>query len=257
MLNPPERVAENIRVAPERMSRVDEVLGERRLQQFAQGVSRILAHIEPSAATLNGVVRDKDIQAEIILQLISAATELETGWNTIRLANIPSAQRQGRVASELIATAVLMAIPLARIRGLPRKVPVARYLQEYPDKTVIDLQKPVPKEKDGVRITEPLLKATEFFASFLAVAETVLKIPKQKVDEIRAYRQQVQHPASHGSAVVPLYHFEAFRGGPVGAVFDKERTKSYCFEADQLTNLTHLFADVLDWTARWVSETED
>ena len=256
-LNPPERVIDNILTASARMSRVDEVLGKQRLQRFAQRISRILTHIEPSADGLCKVVKDKDTQVEIVIQLINAATELETAWNVIRLGNIPASQRQGRVASELVAVAVLMALPTSTLRSLPRKVPLARCLQDHPDKTVVDCYKPVIENRNEFQVAEPLLMATQFFASFLMVAETLLGIPKQTVEAIRDYRKQVQHPASHGTADLFSYHFEAFGGGAAGAVFDKKRVESYILAADELSNITHLLADILDWLTRYMVNSKE
>lgn len=257
ILNPPERVIDNIQTASARMSRVDEVLGEQRLQRFAQGISRILTHIEPSADGLCKAVEDKDTQVEIVIQLINAATELETAWNVIRLGNIPASQRQGRVASELVAVAVLMSLPASTLRSLPRKVPLACCLQDHPDKTVIDCYKPVAKDRNGLQVVEPLLMTTQFFTSFLMVAETLLKIPKQTLEAIRDYRKQVQHPASHGTAELFSYHFEAFRGGAAGAVFDKKRVESYVLAADELSNITRLLADILDWLTHYIANSKE
>jgi hypothetical protein len=246
ILNTPERVIDNIRRTSARMSRVDNALGDQRLQHFAQGISRILMHIEPSADGLCSVLEDSDTQVEIVIQLINAATELETAWNVIRLGNVPASQRQGRVASELVAVAVLMALPTSDLRNLPRKVPIARCLQANPGKTVIDCYKPTIKDGDESQAVKPLLMTTDLFTSFLMVSETLLKIPKQTVESIRNYRKQVQHPASHGTAELFSYHFEAFRSGPAGAVFDEERVESYAFAADELSELAHLFADILE-----------
>lgn len=252
MLNPSERVIENIQTAPTRMKRVDEILGEQRLLYFAQGLARLLAHMESLSGSLCEVVESRDIRTDIVIQIINAATELETGWNAIRLANIPASQRQGRVAFELIAVTVLAALPLPTLRNLPREVPLARCLQDNPDKTVIDCYRPTPKDTGNTPVAEPLLQATQFFSSFLDVAERLLGIPKQLVDEIRSYRKQVQHPASHGTAELSSYHFEAFQGEAAGAVFDKRRSESYIFAADELGKLAHLLADILDHVTRYL-----
>ena len=141
-----------------------------------------------------------------------------------------------------------MALPVSTLKDLPRRVPIARCLQDHPDKTVIDCYKPIIKNRDGeLQVIEPLLRAPEFFTSFLIVAEILLNMPNQTVEMIRNHRKKVQHPASHGSAELFSYHFEAFRGKAAGAVFDKERVESYRFAADEIGNVAHLFADILDF----------
>ncbi len=247
ILNPPERVISNIQTVTNRMSSVDEILGKQRLEYFAHGISRILSHIEPSIENLSKVVENKEIQTEIVILLINAATELETAWNVIRLCNIPASQRQGRIASELIAMIVVMSLPVPTLKSLPRKIPISRCLQDHPDKTVIDCYKSVSQSKsDKLLVTEPLLKATEFFSSFLMVAETELNIPIHIVEMLRNYRKQVQHPASHGSEELTSYHFEGFQGGAAGTIFDKKRKNSYILAADEIGNIAHLLADILD-----------
>lgn len=253
MLNPPERVIQNIQSTPTQMKRVDEILGEQRLLHFAQGLARLLAHVESSSGSLCGAMKDRGTRTDVMMQIINAATELETGWNVIRLANIPASQRQGRVAFELIAVAVLAVLPLPTLKNLPREVHLARCLQDNPDKTVIECYRPTLKDKGNTQVAEPLLDATKFFSSFLDIAERLLGIPKQSVDEIRAYRKQVQHPASHGTAELSSYHFEAFQhGGAAGTVFDKRRSESYILAADKLGNLAHLLADILDHVTHYL-----
>ena len=56
-------------------------------------------------------ISDKTLKAEVIAHLGCSASELETGWNLIRLGNVPVSLRQGRVATEFVAGAVLLSMP--------------------------------------------------------------------------------------------------------------------------------------------------
>jgi hypothetical protein len=256
ILNPAQRVIENIRTAPATMRLVDEVLGDQRLEQFAWGVSRILVHADPSSEDgLCSVIGSKDTQLEVCIQLFNAGTELQTGWNSIRLANIPASQRQGRVACESVAVAAIFSLPTSSLLGsLPKKDPLAKCLRSHPDKTAIDCYKPAPTGDDDPRCMQPVVRATQFFNSFLSVAELELEIRKEVIDSVKLYRKVVQHPASHGSAELGSYHFETIIGGAAGAVFDRKRADSYLQAAHGLTAITHLLADILDRVTNYVAD---
>jgi hypothetical protein len=228
------------------MRRVDDLLGEQRLQQFARGVARILAHAGPSGEGLCAVLVDERACLEVLIQLFNAATELETAWNAVRLCNVPASQPQGRVACESIAVGVLFAVPTQTLRSLPSKVPLARWLQDHPHKTAVDAYDPIPPSADQPQSTPPALKATQFFSSFVKVAEQVLSLPGEIVQSITEYRQRVQHPASHGSAELFTYHFETMPLGAAGAVSDPNRSATYVHAAEDLTEIAHLLADILD-----------
>jgi len=256
LLNPPQRVINNIQTATSRMRKMDKVLGVNRVQKFAQEVSRILYHTEPTGDGLCSVIESHDTKTEIVIQLINTATELETAWNVTRLGNIPASQRQGRVAHELIAVTVLMALPSSSIKGLPPEVPLARCLQKYPNKTVVDCYKNIVKEKGVVRKVDPLLKTTDFFTSFLMTLELLLNVSDEIVEAIRTYRKKVQHPASHGSRELFAYHFEAFDGRAAGAVFSQDRISSYVHAADDVINISCQLADILDLVVNYLRENE-
>ena len=51
-LNPPDRVVANVDGAPQRMLRMDEILGPDRLLRFAEAVSDLLIHTEPRGGGL-------------------------------------------------------------------------------------------------------------------------------------------------------------------------------------------------------------
>jgi len=259
--NTPEKVLSNIRTTHIRMSRADQVLGIRRLTKFCNAVSRILYHIEPSLDGLNSTHGVIGHGADITTLLISAAMELESAWNVLRLANIPSARRQGRVASEFIAIVVLLCIPRNKLVELPkRKAPISYALRQNPSKSVFDLYEPIPVDPTDERKLKPILLATKFFTSFLYVAEYLLKIPSQTIQSFRNYREYVQHPASHGSSDVVWHYFEGFnaRTKLAGAYLSKKRYPGIRFEGDQLIALAELLADILDWTTyEYLKKTED
>jgi hypothetical protein len=248
--NTPERVAENFQITSFTMMKVDEVLGIRRLTRFSKNISRILFHIEPKLDGLASYIDDRSIGAEITKHLISCTTELETAWNNLRLANIPAAQRQGRVASEFVSNVILLCIPKSVLISLPRKIPISKALTDHPELEVKDLFVPRPFDPTDLRKVKPILKATQLFSSFLHVGESVVKIPEETIEGIKNYRTYVQHPASHGSSEVIQFHFDAFntRTKRAGAFVTPKRHASFRFEGDQLVALSALIADILDWT---------
>jgi hypothetical protein len=210
-----------------------------------------LYHIEPKLTGLASILTDTDFGADLTTLLISAATELETAWNVLRLANIPAAQRQGRIATEFIALAVLIFVPREELASLPKKkAPISKALQKYPGKSIIQLAEPIQVDPNDPRKGEPLVRATEVFTSFLFVAEKILGVPSEIVTGIGDYRKYVQHPASHGSREVIWDHFEGFntRTKSAGAYLTRKRYPSIRFEADQIINLAQFIVDILDWT---------
>jgi len=244
--NSSQRVKDNIRTASSRMRRVDNLLGEQRLLQFADGAARILAHGEPSGDGLCAVLADKGVRLEAFIQLFNAAVELETAWNAVRLCNVPASQRQGRVACESIAVAVLFSLPSSTLRDLPLGDPLADWLRAHPDKTAVDAYEPRLVSADEPQRMQPAVNATHFFSSFVKVAELVLQLPPDVLQGIRQYRERVQHPASHASAELFTYHFETLASGAAGAVFDPKRSATYVQAADDLSQIAHLLADILD-----------
>jgi hypothetical protein len=233
------------------MALADNVLGVRRPRRFSRNVSRILYHIEPSQDGIASYAPDIATGAEIATQLISCATELETGWNALRLGNIPASQRQGRVASEFSAIATLLSIPREALAALPRSVPVSKALQDNPRISVANLYEPRRSSSILPEEAEPILRATQFYASFLYVAEHLLGLPNENIEWMRGYRRYVQHPASHSSAEVVQHHFEAFnaRTKRAGAYITRRKYRSLRFQAEELIGLSHLIAELLDWTA--------
>jgi len=250
--NTPDEVRANIASAISRMEKADHVLGVRRLGKFSKAVSRILYHIEPSLEGLNSYRETDDYGAQRTTLIISAATELETAWNLIRLANMPSAQRNGRVASELIAIVVLSCVPRNELEKLPKKqAPISNALRQHPNKSVFDIFEPIPIDPADQRKSKPILLSTDFFKSFLHTAEVILEVPSGTLHSFKDYRIYVQHPASHGSSEVVQHYFEGLnaRTKKAGAYLPKRRYRSLRFEADQLIALVEFLADILDWTA--------
>jgi hypothetical protein len=254
VLNSPERVVSNILAAGRIMHEVDGILNKERFLRFAVGVSRILAHSQPSLNGLCSVVANEDARLEIFVQIFNSATELQTAWNCLRLANVPASQRQGRVAMESISVAIIFCLPVSvLLEGLPTKDHLAKWLRSHPHKTAIDAYKPQPKSEDEPQETGPAVLATQFFKSFLAVAEVELQMPAETVQGMREYRKWVQHPASHGSAELSVYHFETLVSGAAGALCDPERADTYVEAADDLTQIAHLLAEILDWATHYLA----
>jgi hypothetical protein len=254
MLNTPERVIDNISAASGIMRAVDGLVGDERLRGFAVALSRVLAHTQTSGSGLCSVVPNGDARLEIFVQVFNAATELQTAWNCLRLANVPASQRQGRVAMESIGIAIVFCLPLSvLLEELPTKHHLAKWLRSHPDKTAIDAYKPQLKSEDEPQDTGPAVLATQFFSSFLSVAEVELQMPAETVQGMREYRKWVQHPASHGSAELSAYHFQTLLSGAAGALFDPERADTYVNAADDLSQIAHLLADILDWATHYLA----
>lgn len=250
--NTPKKVKSNIGAAALRMNKADQVLGIRRLEKFCHAVSRILYHVEPGLEGINAFQQETGYGADIATLLISSATELETAWNVLRLANTPAARRQGRVASEFVAVVVLLAIPRSELSNLPKKqAPISYALRQNPSMSVFDLYEATPDDAPSSSKSGLFLPTTKFFKSFLYVAEHILLIPPDTLQAMSDYREYVQHPASHGSSDVVWQHFEGFssKRKEAGALLVRRRHPTIRFEGDQLIDLAALLADILDWTS--------
>jgi hypothetical protein len=233
------------------MSKSDEVLGTRRLAKFSKAVSRILYHIEPSQNGLNSRIQDTGHEAKITILLISAATELETAWNVLRLPNIPAVRRQGRVACEFISVVVLSCIPRDVLAALPKKqAPISKALNEFPNLYFFDLYDHLLEDPNASLGFRHILATSKFYESFLYVAEHILDIPAQTIQSIRDYRQYVQHPASHGTFSVTGHHFRGFSPHNLraGSFLSQNQYFDIRSEGNQLIALAELLADILDWT---------
>lgn len=230
---------------------MDELLGEAPNNAFASSLSDLLAHQDPGglASVVSG-----DLGAEITLNLVNAATELETGWNVLRLGNIPAAQRQGRVACEFVGLAVLNSLPRQSLVTLGNGVPVAKLLQRHPTKSVAELCSPeLIRSGSSIEVVEPTIRAADAFTSFLSACEHILSLPESQVKQLRSYRRTVQHPASHATREVFAFHFEGFTGGPAGAIFDPRREETYRNEAGALISLTAFLVMTLNATVAYLT----
>jgi len=228
------------------MKQLDDLLATPIAVRFAEAVAGIVRHIETHADCLNGCVRDTGAGLEVCLNLISAVTEFEAGWNLLRLANIPGTQRQGRVGSEFVGVAILHALPLASLRDLRTKNPLTKELKEDQDATVASLLNPRSSVEDGLAQPEPpKIRAGNAFDASLVAVEELKILAEEDVEQLRSYRRNVQHAASHASCVVTSYHFEAFDGKRGGAFYDPNRNPSYLAAADELTRLCEFWKWVL------------
>jgi hypothetical protein len=162
--------------------------------------------------------------------------------------------RNARVASELIAMAVLNALPLHQIRAL-RDNTLSKLLRKDQALTVADVFNPRIEESDGKKIREPLLKAHQCYGPFIAVLEKILLLDPKVINNLKDYRMTVHHPAAHASAHIFSYHFEGFsKDLPLGgAIYDSSRHESYCSAADDLVCVVSFHADILDALADHLS----
>lgn len=245
-LNTAERFLQNLASAPSRMERLDELFRTPLVEKFARAVAGIVAHIESHNGCLNSCVRDKAAGLEVCMNLIGAATEFEAGWNLLRLANIPGAQRQGRVGSEFVGVAILHALPLASLRDLRTKNLLTKALKEDQGATVASLLNPHTFMEDGrARSEPPKIRGSDAFDASLVAIEELKVLREEDVKQLRSYRRNVQHAASHASCVVTSYHFEAFDGKRGGAFYDPNRNPSYLAAADELIRLCEFWKRVL------------
>lgn len=250
-LNPPSRVRNNLETASIRMQKVDMYIAEETLTLFTVSTSRILEHTEVKAGTINNHL-PKPIALEMTLLLISAASELETAWNVLRLANVPASRRQGRVAEELVALAVLVAVPIHVLQSLPSRFGLKRVIDENPGRAVSELYRPkIKKQGRKTIVTDPPLKAKDIYPAFLRICTQYLGFSDKVVQNFREYREKVQHPASHASVDTWVLHFEGFDAGSsrAGAWFNKERGSSYTQASEDLANLSGWMAKILDQLA--------
>jgi hypothetical protein len=252
MLNPPELIIGNIQSMPSRMQKVDVVLGEERLRAFAVALSRLLQHAETRDGSLSGCCMDSTTSAEVAFEIIEAAAELEIGWNVIRMANVPASQRQGRVAFELIGIAVLLALPVRKLRELPAsRNPLLRRLQREPNTNVRTHCNYRLIVRDGRPVSLPPMKATDLFESFLDIMERLLGVNTNWIEGVKQYRREVQHPASHGSADLFQYHFQdTTRDMRAGNVLSEARIPTLQAGADDFIRLVENLVNLLDNVAR-------
>jgi hypothetical protein len=248
-LNTPQHILGSIRGVAGRMERVDTVLGSSREQAFADAISGLLAHGNPDLAGLSEVLLAKapDLNAHVFTLLSSASCELETGWNALRLGNIPAAYRQGRVASEFVGMAVLASVPRAWLEQLPPgETPLPSLLKNHPTKSVIELWTPEKRIENGQEVFAPaLFQAMSVLRPFLKILAHNLGVPAAAVDNIRGYLKEVQHPSSHGSAETRAHQLLGASGGVVGINYVTERDPLYRQAADDLIHMTQNFAEIL------------
>jgi len=220
------------------------------LTLFTVSISRMLEHTEVKAGSVNNYL-PKPIASEVTRLLISAATELETGWNVLRLANVPASRRQGRVAEELVALAVLVAMPIHFLQSLPNRFGLKKVIDENPGRPVSELYWPITKKQGRKTIvTNPLLKAKDIYPAFLHICTHNLGLSGKVVQGFREYLEKVQHPASHASVDTWALHFEKFETDRyAGARFKKERGPSYTQASEDLANLSSWMAKILDQVA--------
>jgi len=257
-LNTPDMVLANLRGAPERMRQIDQMLGDELPRQFAEAVSALLYHIEEKPGKLNSLVPNRDVGAEVCMSIMNAATESETGWNTLRLGNVPAMQRHGRVATELIALAVLHALPIEILREVDGGGPLVRYLRDHPDASVATAVKPI-RERIGDQggVVRTPLKATEVFSSFMKIAEQLDILSGDSLDRFRKYRKTIQHAASHATWAISLYHFEGFfkgsGGSRAGAMFSPERQATYREAGEEIVGVTRFNIELLESTHKFIT----
>ncbi len=239
------------------MHRVDTAIGSKAVAEFGYALARLLAHADPHVSRLIQATSSYQ-QPKVVMAVFNAATEMETAWNVLRLANIPASQRQCRVSAEFVAAACLYAIPLRVLRDQPASVPVASLLKKHPNEPLEELmQAHLHGEGPEASVEPARLKAHAALESLLQLLATPIGFPEERIQQFRKYRNQVLHSAAHGSAELTAFHFENFEltAPPrTGAYFSPDRVPSYIEQAAQLTDFTNLLTDVLCRVANYIRE---
>ncbi len=257
-LNPPERILRSIASVSGRMSAVDEALGISRRQRFAELISDFLVHTEPSTQHVYDLL-PKPKGALVCMYLISSATEFETAWNVIRLANVQASFRQSRVAGELAAFGVLLAIPRTALETLSKNLDFVQCLKKNPGCDINDLWRPAIKVQGRKTIKKsPRLRGSAIYPAFLAAARDLLGLPQSVVENLREYQKSVQHPAAHSSVEVCYSHYENFENyteqSKAGAFFAPDRTQTYQDAADDLINLVDWMENLMRLTEQYLAD---
>lgn len=249
LLNTPERILRGILAGGDRMGQVDTVLGDERLLRFCEAVSRLTVHQEPRGAGLTSIAAADGTGAMVCLYVLNAVAELDTAWHLVRLGNVPASQRQGRVAAEALAAAGLLACPRQFLLGMPSDIGAVGLLKNRSDSTIESLLKTaLDGERDDATYVPPALSATQTYASFIRLLGHLDAAPAQDLAMLQQYRTEVQHPASHGTFDLTLYHFEGIREQEAprsGAFFDVNRAGTYIKAAEDLIGLTDTFTSIL------------
>ena len=257
-LNPPERLVENFDHAPARMVRMDDILGQQRLLRIAEVLSDLLVQTEPKGGGLGRMAAIDGTGAVVCAYLINAATEFEGAWNVLRLANVPGALRQSRVASESVAAATMLALPRSYLSRLPQNNPVCKAMAQHGNMALKDLMTPtLAKRPDGNSYVPARLRATRVYKGFEMVLEDIDKIDQGEIEMLRSFREDSQHPASHGSWDLALFHFQGFGRGETpraGAYIDETRHETYQTMADNLIEVVSTLDSIGQRVTAYVRE---
>lgn len=256
-LNPKSKVLANLMAAPSIIERIDEHIEDASFEGIALGISRILKHCETDRGDLCEFLKaDGELGALTTICLFNAATELQTGFNVLRLGNIPAVYRQYRVSLEFIATACIMVLPIDKLKRLSPKLKLVQKLTDHPNKRVCDLVAPSFKEQGKiVQRKDPILKGDMFLDAFYSVCQDILEISESTVNNMRMNVLSVYHPASHGSLDSIAFHFEAVEVNlKAGAMYSEERASTYKRIASDWSIMVTLLADILDASYTYLSK---
>jgi len=236
LINSPERIIRGFGEVPQYIYQIDQILGEESVREFAKRLSKMLSHVENDE--LFRLIGEPGGTSAII-HIITSVAEFQTAWNVLRLASVPAAHRQSRVAMETGAFAVLLALPREKLLGLPKKLAMVKCLKENPSMHLEDLYSPsISTQGSKITKTAPLLRGNAIYPAFLAAAREILNIPQNVVENLRDYHRDVQHPASHSSVELWLHHLDGLEKIPLaGAYFSPERVEIYQQTAADLINL--------------------
>lgn len=243
-LNSPSRVLQSILNLPRTIAKIDLAI-EPHLEEFCVALSGLYRHAEAEEGALASVPRWKAGGAEVCMNIMCAATEFETGWNALRLANPPAALRQTRVGCEFVGIAGLYGFTVEDLLRLNPKLKLVKFLQEDIDRDLRSLLNPKVDRSSGA-VQPARLPALEAYKSFLAIAQELLGL-REDVQQFREYQRWHHHSAAHGDPMLAAYHFEGFEPGKrVGAYYSPERIPSYREGAERLTQAVQFMVVLLN-----------
>lgn len=201
--------------------------------------------------------KDNNWGAIFAIQLVNASAEFETAWHSIRLSNVPACYRQSRVGLECIGFSILLAIPENELKQLSSKLRLVKQMKKYSDKTLFELFSPkFIKENRTQPILKPKILGNYIIPAFFEASEKIIGIEKPLIENLKIITEHTFHPSSHNSMHNFAYHFEAFstEKGKAGAMFSEKRSDTLIKAAENLGNLTHILADIMDSTYDYLYE---
>ena len=243
-LNTPERIKNGIESTTSAMLEIDGHLGQDLINNFTHHLSALFAHQNPECKFALARTMDKDVGSKFCLYLTSACIEFTTAWHCIRMGRIPASVRSCRVATEFLASAILLVVPQERLLAIKSTESYYRKFLKNSELSMWDLMN-ASKEAQG-NVIPPVLRAIDVFNVFMKWIEDEPEIPVYCFAGLQHYRQSVHHPLSHGSTESWSYHFHGMDGNVAGPTLSHERIPKYIEAAQGVISIIHQFCSIFD-----------